>query len=445
MRINLPFPSLILIFLLGYLHYADAQPHPTSSPFVDKLVDIVSERSRLRLNQEKIDLKILVARKRLDTIQADKPRLLNRWQEIRYEPSPLMQGEFESRQDFARREVRSKGKEVEARAEYNNRREKAKLDEELAYSHGLSLWNDTLDKARSELRRIEHEATAFDTETSSLLNSERITTVFKPNVQQLPRFDQGTMSFGGLTFASVGMELRRSGSIEKFAKLDFEFPEVRIRFKSLESAKKFKEDFSEGKTELIWAFEPTLLREESPIVDVPERREVIVERELDSKGLVTGLAAVALAAAIGKTDYTAPPIMHKSTAKTIVHPAVTRQGTRYHFRLKPDAVFAKLKGGQIIEEAEVVMIGVLRIVEVMEVMKDAQQSVQHLARGDRILAIAGKSVSTPEEMINALHNQPLGKHFNVLYRAINERENRTFQAEGGKPLGVNVQAKVINE
>ena len=368
----------------------------------------------------------------LSAVPDTKPKLSNRWLQLAI-------GEFEREKDFEARRSQAKDQEVRK------------------YKAALERWEAALPSTKKDLEEFEASArTQLDKLNLDLADAQRVLDAairqgpvlpvviprsLTADKMPLPKFNRETMTFGPIAIPTRSkVEFRHSSGESLFAQLEeMRCPQIQIRLPSLDAARLFKERFELGEIVCVVGNGVDYSTAETPIV-VP----AIVKEE---ETLVTGnnvtsaielLFLLGMAASGNLPDQPMPPLhQFKGGEKRTVTVQQEQKiaGTKYHFTMSPETVvFVDRNQNKIFDDAQVTMFYKLFVVKGLS--PDAQQAARVLQPGDHVVAVEKYPVCNTRGLQAAVRSMPVGRSFAVHYCKGGTDEILTFQAVGGRELGV---------
>lgn len=368
----------------------------------------------------------------LASVRAARPVLQRNW-------SALQLGEFETEDDFRRRQEAAKQREKE-RFDASDRDWRNRLS---AKEHDVEKLRRSIEARTAELRdeaeRLGERSLASVWEVPALPAFRRTLGV-KDFV--LPKFDRSSMSFGPVTIPASGVsEMRSSLPGNLIARIEeTSTVTIRITLPSLDAAKAFREGFEAG--EIVCIVESGLdlgpAGPESPILVKPEVVRYEETTDIGAAARAIGTALIGLASGANPDDVSRAMESQSPTSPNVVRVverhAVKEAGTRYHFTMSPETVSFMNMSRRATDGAVVSLVGDFPAVKL--VRADAPPESRVLQPGDRIVRVGDRETRDARAVRAACRAVPSGRAFVVTYRRPGSVKDLSFGAVGGRPLGI---------
>lgn len=416
--------------------------------------DLVDKASRWESNFDKaVDKKKKLAemfasgQSRLDEItrtknahEASKPTVIDR-------ASRLTIGEFESEEAFSKRKAETKlmdAKENKAAVEAWTQRSAA-LTANLRQAQAAR----EKEKSAFELEIKEAQAEIVSNYWVSP-RFPKLSVIYQAKEAPLPIFDRASMAFDPVVLPkNLVLEFVGTGTPLKMAMAVDPYPtSFRVKFKSLEEARKFKEQYESGQYNCRVTRCLDIQNTESPILI---QKEVTKEEETyltnrNAGNLLGAFIIGALGGAMGASpeaiqrageSYASDPNFQvKPEKKTvIVQPEKKVDGTRYHFGMTPiDIGFVDSKGSKI----DAVVERKANPAVIDDIAKDSPLVPAGIVAGDKVVRVGDMQIHDATSLRFALRSYLRGEKINVVFMKSGTGKEVTISVEGGQPLGLSV-------
>lgn len=396
---------------------------------------VASEKAiaEFKLKYEEFERSFRSAFESVRSTKNGKPVMKDEWKSLAI-------GEFESDDDFQKRQAAARKREEEL-FETTSRRWSAQLasqERDLEkFVHSSRKKNESF---QAEAVRLDERLRASSWHMPSLPTRRRS---LDRGIVTLPRFDRETLSFWPVAIpAADSFEARSSLPGNLVVRIEESATaSIRVTLPTLAAAQAFKEAFEAGQITCIVDGCLDMGPTESPILVKPE----VVRYE---EGVDYGAAALALGATLlhiwaGSSPEDLERALQSQAApspklvKVVEQAEVKEAGTRFHFEMAPKSVSFVDSSRRPIRDVRVTFLGARPTVKAIR--PDAQKAIQLLQVGDQIIRVGDRETFHGTVVRALCRSYEAGQSFEVTYRRAGSDADLTLKAEGGRPLGIELQ------